>query len=68
MAKRVYYGGQAVVEGVMMRGQKTMATVVRRPNGELASNVQPLPTIYTGWLRRTRLIRGVIVLFEAMLL
>ena len=68
MAKKFYYGGQAVIEGVMMRGQKTMVTAVRRPNGELAIDTQPLPTIYTGWMRKTPLIRGVIVLIEALVL
>lgn len=68
MAKRFYYGGQAVIEGVMMRGQKTMVTAVRRPNGGLAVAVQPLPTIYTGWMRKAPLIRGIIVLIEALVL
>jgi len=68
VAKRFHYGGQAVIEGVMMRGQKTMVTAVRRPNGELAIDTQPLPTIYTGWTRKVPLIRGVIVLIEAMVL
>ena len=68
MAKKFYYGGQAVIEGVMMRGQKTMVTVVRRPNGELAMDTQPLATVYTGWMRKAPLIRGVIVLIEAMVL
>jgi len=68
MAKRFYYGGQAVIEGVMMRGQKAMVTAVRRPSGGLAIDVQPLATIYTSWLRRAPLIRGIIVLIEAMVL
>ena len=68
MAKRFYYGGQAVIEGVMMRGRKTRVTAVRRPNGGLALDIQPLPTIYSGRMRRTPLIRGVIVLIEAMVL
>jgi len=68
MAKRFYYGGQAVIEGVMMRGQKTMVTVVRRPSGGLAVDTRQLPTIYTGWMRKAPLIRGVIVLIEAMVL
>ena len=68
MAKKFYYGGQAVVEGVMMRGQKTMVTAVRRPNGELTMDTQPLATIYTGWMRKTPLLRGVIVLIEALVL
>jgi len=68
MAKRFYYGGQAVIEGVMMRGRKTMVTAVRRPGGGLAIDTEPLPAIYTGWMRRTPLIRGVIVLIEALIL
>ncbi|GAG67050.1 unnamed protein product, partial [marine sediment metagenome] len=68
MTKGFHYGGQAVIEGVMMRGQKTMVTAVRRPNGELAMDIQSLATIYTGWMRKTPLIRGVIVLIEAMVL
>ena len=68
MAKRFYYGGQAVIEGVMMRGEKTMVTVVRRPNGELATDIHPLAALYTGWMRKTPLIRGIIVLIEALAL
>jgi len=68
MAKRFFYGGQAVIEGVMMRGQKTMVTAVRRPDGELAMNTQSLAAIYTGWMRRIPLIRGIIVLIGAMVL
>ncbi len=33
--KRTYIGGQAVIEGVMMRGKTSMATAVRDPNGEI---------------------------------
>lgn len=68
MSERFYYGGQAVIEGVMMRGQKTMVTVVRRPGGGLAVDTRPLPKIYTGWMRKAPIIRGIIVLIEAMVL
>ncbi|MFH1002540.1 MAG: DUF1385 domain-containing protein [Chloroflexota bacterium] len=68
MAKRFYYGGQAVMEGVMMRGRQFMVTVVRRPGGGLTSHVWPLSSLYTGWLRQTPLARGVVVLIEAMVL
>jgi uncharacterized protein YqhQ len=68
MAKRFYYGGQAVIEGVMMRGQKAMVTAVRRPSGDLAIDVQPLSTLYTSRLRKVPLIRGIIVLIEALVL
>ncbi len=52
----------------MMRGQKATVTVVRRPNGELATNIKSLSHIYTGWLRKTPFFRGIIVLIETMLL
>ena len=68
MAKKFYYGGQALIEGVMMRGQKTVATAVRRPSGELVINAQPLANIYTGRLRQTPLVRGIIVLIETLVL
>jgi len=68
MAKRFYYGGQAVIEGVMMRGRKAMVTAVRRPGGELAMDTRPLGGIYSGWMRKTPLFRGVIVLIEVMVL
>lgn len=68
MVERFYYGGQAVIEGVMMRGQKTMVTAVRRPSGGLVIKSQPLAAIYTGRMRKAPLVRGVIVLLEAMVL
>ncbi len=68
MAKKFHYGGQAVIEGVMMRGQKTVVTAVRRSNGELTMDVQPLATIYTGRMRKIPFLRGIIVLIEAMVL
>ena len=68
MEKRIYYGGQAVIEGVMIRGQKTRVTAVRRPNGELAMDIRPLAAIYTGWMRKAPLIRGIIILIEAVVL
>ena len=51
-----------------MRGRKAMVTAVRRPNGELAMDSQPLGGIYSGWMRRTPLLRGIIVLIEVMVL
>ncbi|MFH0768150.1 MAG: DUF1385 domain-containing protein [Chloroflexota bacterium] len=68
MAKRFFYGGQAVIEGVMIRGQKAMVTAVRRPDGNLAIDTQPLTTLPTSWMRQTPLIRGIIALIESMVL
>ena len=63
-----YYGGQAVIEGVMIRGRKTVATAIRRPDGELVVDTQPLPGLYTGRLRTLPLARGIIVLIESLVL
>jgi len=68
MTNKFYYGGQAVIEGVMIRGRKAAVTVVRRPRGGLAMDIRLLAAIYTGRMRRTPLIRGIIVLIEAMVL
>jgi len=68
MGDRFYYGGQAVIDGVMMRGRKAMVTAVRRPDGGVAVDAQPLTAIYSGWVRRTPLLRGIIVLLEVLVL
>jgi len=68
MSNKFHYGGQAVIEGVMIRGQKSVVTAVRRPNGEMIENSRPLSSVYTGWVRKTPLLRGVIVIIEAMVL
>jgi uncharacterized protein YqhQ len=56
------------MEGVMMRGAKTIATVVRKPDGTLAKDVHPLHPIYTGRWRKIPFTRGVIAMLEAMIL
>jgi len=66
LAKKFYYGGQAVIEGVMMRGKKTVVTAVRRPDGEVVTDARPLPGIATERVRRIPLIRGIAVLIESM--
>ena len=63
---RPTYGGQAVLEGVMIRGQTHMAVAVRRPNGAIAIQRRPLSTLYTGTLRRMPLVRGVVTLVETL--
>ncbi len=64
----VYYGGQAVIEGVMIRGPEHMAVAVRNPRGEIIQHSERLNGIYTGKARRIPMLRGVIVLWETMAL
>ena len=68
MAKSFHYGGQAVIEGVMIRGKEGVAISVRQPNGELNIVKQPLASIYKGRLREMPLIRGIIALVETLVL
>ena len=62
------YGGQAVIEGVMIRGQRNIAVACRRPDGSIAVQRQPLTPIFTGRLRRIPLVRGVIAMAETLTL
>ncbi len=66
--KKYNYGGQAVIEGVMIRGRSSVVTAVRRPQGDIAVDVKPAASAQTSWARRTPLVRGVVVLIEAMVL
>lgn len=66
--KKFNYGGQAVIEGVMIRGRTAMVTAVRRPSGEITTDVKPLPSTATSKPRRIPFIRGVVVLIEAIVL
>ena len=68
MTEKFHYGGQAVIEGVMMRGQKATVTAVRRPGGEIGTRVKSLSSLYTGRIRRIPLLRGIVVLIEAIVL
>ncbi len=62
------YGGQAVIEGVMIRGARAMAIAVRRPDGTIALRGERLGSIYTGTVHRIPLLRGVVVLWETLAL
>ena len=68
MAKPFHYGGQAVIEGVMMRGREHLAIAVRRTNNEITTITKRLPTIFTGSPRQIPLVRGIIMLAETLIL
>ncbi|MFN2124945.1 MAG: DUF1385 domain-containing protein, partial [Candidatus Promineifilaceae bacterium] len=61
------YGGQAVIEGVMMRGSKALSVAVRNPAGEIVVHTEPLdPRIYGGRMARIPFVRGLTLLWDAM--
>jgi uncharacterized protein YqhQ len=63
-----HYGGQAVIEGVMIRGPHSVAVACRRPDGDIAVRREALGGAYIGLLRRIPFLRGVIVLWETLAL
>lgn len=61
------YGGQAVIEGVMMRGAHIAAIAVRNPKGEIVVHEQPLnATLYRGKIAKTPFLRGLVGLWDAL--
>lgn len=65
---RTTYGGQAVIEGVMIRGREYYSLAVRRPDGNIFHYHERLNTAFTGPLRRIPFLRGVLVLCETLIL
>ncbi len=68
MAKRVPYGGQAVIEGVMIRGKSNIAIAVRRPDNEIQLKTDPIQGLFTGTLKKVPFVRGFITLLEVMVI
>jgi len=61
-----YYGGQAVMEGVMMRGERVMAIAVRDPWGKIVVETESLPaSLYSVW-SKIPLLRGLVMLWDAL--
>ena len=60
-------GGQAVLEGVMMRGPRNWAVAVRKPDGEIAQVARTIdPLMARHWTMRLPIVRGVIALGESL--
>lgn len=61
------YGGQAVIEGVMMRGAHTAVVAARDPQGQIVIHEQPLnKMLYRGRIARTPFVRGIVGLWDAL--
>ena len=60
-------GGQAVLEGVMMRGPSNWAVAVRKPNGQIAEVCRPIESVMKRhWFFRLPIVRGVVALGESL--
>ncbi|MBV6391913.1 MAG: hypothetical protein KPEEDBHJ_01129 [Anaerolineales bacterium] len=62
----IAYGGQAVIEGVMMRGQKAYSIAMRAPDGAIVTHTEPLANLYRSRIAKIPFLRGVILLWDAL--
>jgi uncharacterized protein YqhQ len=64
---KIQYGGQAVLEGVMMRGRTFMAVAVRAPDKSIVVTSEALPRhLYGGIVQKIPLVRGMTMLWDAL--
>ncbi len=64
--KLITYGGQAVLEGVMMRGGKAVAIAMRAPDQQIVIHTEKLGGIYRSRIVKIPFLRGLVVLWDAL--
>jgi uncharacterized protein YqhQ len=62
------YGGQALIEGVLMRGKRTLAAAFRTPEGKIVVQTEELSPIYSRSYFQWPFLRGILLLWDAMVL
>lgn len=68
MKAKVYVGGQAVIEGVMMRGPAVIATAVREPAGTIRVETEPVRSLSDRYpVLKKPMLRGVLALGESLI-
>jgi uncharacterized protein YqhQ len=60
------YGGQAVIEGVMMRGKDAVAIAMRAPNHDIVIHHETLSGLYKSRIAKIPFLRGLIMLWDAL--
>jgi len=60
------YGGQALIEGVLMRGRYALAAAMRAPDGQIVVRTEPLGGVYLSRLTRIPFLRGLVILWDAL--
>ena len=69
MEEKLSIGGQAVIEGVMMRGPKEVAVAVRKADGSIDVDVNPVNSIADRYpILKKPLLRGVVALVESLVM
>ncbi|NMC28868.1 MAG: DUF1385 domain-containing protein [Pelolinea sp.] len=67
-AKLESYGGQALIEGILMRGKKYLTAAFRMPDGSIEVVEEKLTGIYTKRIKDIPFLRGLIVLWDSLVL
>ncbi len=62
------YGGQAVIEGVMMRGTQSVAIAMRNPAKDITIHQEPLSALYKNKFIKVPFLRGIVMLLDALIL
>ncbi len=65
--RKTTIGGQALIEGIMMKGPHKIATAIRKPDGEITIRTKKLKSIFKKDIFNKPIIRGSLALIEAML-
>ena len=60
------YGGQALIEGVLMRGSKYLAVAMRDPTGKIHIQTEKLQGLYTSKIAKIPFLRGLVILWDAL--
>lgn len=64
-----HYGGQAVIEGVMMRGKEMAAVAVRKPNREIVVHRLSVYPVAKRWpILKLPILRGMVALIESLII
>src|SRR5512136_304247 len=64
--KLISYGGQALIEGVLMRGRKACALAMRAPDGRIVTKTGPLGGIYKSNIAKIPFLRGLVMLWDSL--
>ncbi len=60
------YGGQALIEGVLMRGSRAVAAAMRAPDGSIKVQTEELSGIYLSRIKTIPFLRGLVMLWDAL--
>jgi uncharacterized protein YqhQ len=60
------YGGQAVIEGVMMRGSSACAVAMRAPTSRIVVHIEDLGALYKSRIKRIPFLRGLLMLWDGL--